>query len=74
MIIYCCCCGKQVLKDSPPSRFDKYTTKSQGGKANFGNTVFCGYCAEDLDEYGLFPEERSMLTNEERALMYPDEN
>lgn len=31
----------------------------EGAKAAFNrNEVFCGYCAEELDENGLFPEER----------------
>lgn len=30
----------------------------EGAKASFGGEVFCGYCAEELDENGLFPEER----------------
>lgn len=73
MIIYCCCCAKQVVLGQNPSIFDKYRTIWEGSKANFGDTVFCGYCARDLDEYGLFPEERSFLTQEERELMYPNE-
>lgn len=73
MIIYCCCCGKQVVRGQNPSIFDKYRTIWEGSKANFGDTVFCGYCARDLDEYGLFPEERSFLTQEERELMYLNE-
>lgn len=57
-IIYCCVCSKQCL-DREVSKWDKYCTTLIGAKANFGNTVFCGYCAKDLDEYGLFPEERT---------------
>jgi hypothetical protein len=74
MIIYCCTCGKQVVSGQNPSIWDRHTTPIEGAKANFGNMVFCGHCAEDLDEYGLFPEERNSLTKEERWLMYPNEN
>lgn len=56
--IICCVCGKQVVKNQIPNRNDKYTTILEGSKAGFGNQVFCGYCAEDLDEDGLFPNER----------------
>lgn len=57
--IICCVCGKQVVTGQNPSRYDLYITKLEGAKAGFNsNEVFCGYCAEDLDENGLFPEER----------------
>lgn len=60
MIITCCVCGKQVLWNRFPSIDDKYCTKGEGSKAAFNsNEVFCGYCAVDLDENGLFPEERT---------------
>lgn len=72
MIIRCSCCAKQAI-NRYVSRFDKYCTILDGAKADFNNQVICGYCAKDLDEYGLFPEERSMLTEEERWLMYPNE-
>lgn len=52
--IYCCCCGRQVFKDSYST--DR-TGPSLGAKYNNHNTVFCGDCAEDLDENGNFPEE-----------------
>jgi hypothetical protein len=58
--IYCCCCGKQAVWDQYPSIYDKYITKMEGSKAGFKfDEVFCGYCAMDLDENGLFPEERA---------------
>lgn len=63
MKIYCCCCGKQAIKDQNPSRYDKYVTKLEGSKAAFkADEVICGYCAEELDENGLFPEEAMMCT------------
>ena len=59
--VYCSSCGKQVVKSWKPSRSDEDCTTAEGAKADFPPNVFCGYCAEDLDEYGLFPEERAQL-------------
>lgn len=59
--VYCCCCGKQVLRNEKPPRYDKYVTKSEGGRAGFSvGEMFCGYCAEEMDENGLFPEEQCL--------------
>jgi hypothetical protein len=58
--IYCATCAKQVVNRQVPES-DRTCTTAIGAKANFGNTVFCGHCAKDLDEYGLFPEERGFL-------------
>jgi hypothetical protein len=59
MKIYCCVCGKQAVKGQYPSRYDLYITKTEGGRAGFNrDECFCGYCAEEMDENGLFPEER----------------
>lgn len=59
--IYCVSCGKQIVMDWKPSRYNGLVTTHFGAKsAGFGN-VFCGYCSEDLDEHGLFPEERRLL-------------
>lgn len=68
--IYCSCCGKQAVSRQNPSRFDKFTTKMEGAKASFGGEVFCGYCAEELDENGLFPEEREEAWEMHRAMLY----
>ena len=64
-IIRCTCCGKQAIKNQNPSMYDRYTTKLEGSVADFGGDVICGYCAQDLDEYGLFPNELSMLTEDQ---------
>ena len=54
----CCCCGKQAVSGQNPSRCDKRITKLEGARAGFKTgEVFCGYCAEEMDENGLFPEE-----------------
>ena len=58
--LYCCCCGKQAVKNGKPPRHDKYTTTLEGARAGFSRgEVFCGYCAEEMDENGLFPEEQA---------------
>lgn len=65
MRIICCCCGKQAVKDQNPDKFDKYITKLEGGRAGFkAGECFCGYCAEDMDENGLFPEEAAQCEYE----------
>lgn len=57
--LYCYCCGKQAVKNGKPPRHDKYTTTLEGARAGFNSDeVFCGYCAEEMDENGLFPEEQ----------------
>jgi len=61
MKIYCCCCGKQAIPKAIRNKYDRLTTTLEGAKANFGNTVFCGICAEELDENGMFPEERAQV-------------
>ena len=58
--LYCCCCGKQAIKNGKPPRHDKNTTTLEGARAGFSRgEVFCGYCAEEMDENGLFPEEQA---------------
>ena len=58
MILYCCTCGKQVVSYIVP-RNDTLRTIHEGAKAAIKpDECFCGYCAELLDENGLFPEER----------------
>lgn len=58
MIHRCCCCGKQIV-DYQVGRNDEYRT-IKAGIVPIGPSLgyACGYCAEDLDENGLFPEER----------------
>ena len=54
---YCSCCGKQAIKGNTP-RDDKYCTIIRGAVTDCNpDYVICGYCAEDLDENGLFPGE-----------------
>ena len=52
-IIFCECCGRQVINNGG----DKYTAPSVGAVKGFGKNVICGDCARELDENGRFPEE-----------------
>ena len=56
--IYCCCCGRQLVSYETASN-DKHIVCSKGAKAGFPGTAFCRDCGADLDENGLFPEERA---------------
>lgn len=61
MKVYCVCCGKQAINSQVPES-DQYMTTLIGAKAAFGpGECYCGHCAKDLDEDGLFPEERVQL-------------
>lgn len=55
--VNCCCCGKQIVSRETP-RSDKYVTKGKGSVLLWPEKWCCGYCSEELDEWGLFPEER----------------
>lgn len=60
-IFHCCCCGRQAVSWQTDPR-DAHVTTLQGARAGFrGDEVFCGHCAIDLDENGLFPEEREYV-------------
>lgn len=64
MKIICVTCGKQALDQQVPPD-DRNTTTLIGAKAAFrSDECYCGHCAVDLDENGLFPEERSLLASE----------
>ena len=60
MKVYCACCGRQVIQ-SNLIQSTKYYISSQYSKHNFGNTVICRECGEDLDENGNFPEEYGLF-------------
>lgn len=55
MRIVCECCARQILPGSGTP--DEYVTYGPVRKL-FGCQYICGHCARDLDENGLFPEER----------------
>lgn len=52
---YCCSCGRQITSNGIS---DKY--ECPGPVRYMGPTLgyICGDCSNDLDENGLFPEER----------------
>jgi hypothetical protein len=57
----CVCCGKQAIFEWVPS-WDERLTTLQGARAAIkANECYCGHCARDMDEYGLFPEEHQFL-------------
>jgi hypothetical protein len=50
-----CCCDRQIVQNQNP---DKYITI--GPVIKMGpNKWCCAECSKDLDENGLFPEERN---------------
>lgn len=65
--VYCESCAKQCV-DRNVSRYDKNLTTLKNSKMGI-NSVFCGYCAEELDENGLFPEERLWLGLSDTAIL-----
>ena len=66
MRIVCVCCGRQAVDyvDRRALREDKTLTTLRGARAGFRpGECYCGECASDMDENGLFPEERETLGN-----------
>lgn len=58
MRIVCVCCGKQAVPGKVKES-DLYTTTLAGARAGFKHgECYCGHCAREMDENGLFPEER----------------
>lgn len=60
MIIKCCCCCRQISPTMRDSHRDKYLAPGIGAVYMGPDKVCCGECAKDLDEFGLFPEERDV--------------
>lgn len=57
MKIICVCCAKQAINDNVDVN-DKYVTTLIGARAGFvSGECYCGHCAKDMDENGMFPEE-----------------
>jgi len=59
MKIYCVCCGKQAVEGPVPLYDDRITTLKGARAAFYWNECYCGNCAKDMDDDGLFPEEKS---------------
>ena len=53
--IICCCCGRQIIGHGKSS--DQYSTYGPALRM-IQNDYICKECSIDLDENGLFPEER----------------
>jgi len=53
--IDCCCCGRQILLDRRVG--DNYVAPGPAYRM-VGSNYTCGECGKELDENGLFPEER----------------
>ncbi len=61
MRIVCVTCGKQAIDAIVPIS-EKYTTTLKGARAGFNpGECYCGHCAKEMDENGLFPEERGLV-------------
>lgn len=66
MKIICVSCNKQALKEYVRDNHP-YLTTLIGAKAAFrAGECYCGHCAKELDENGLFPEERFIVYEMER--------
>jgi hypothetical protein len=65
MKVYCSSCARQAVSGATDP-FDEHITTRIGAVADVGGTCICGHCAKDLDENGMFPEERAMRKRGER--------
>jgi hypothetical protein len=59
MKYYCCCCGRQIAKEP----WSKEVQAPTPITIMSNKDVACADCAKDLDENGLFPEERNECYN-----------
>lgn len=63
MKIFCVVCGKQAV-NRIVDKNNKICTTLIGAKAAIArDECYCGHCAKDLDENGLFPEEYFDIIN-----------
>ena len=55
-LMHCCCCGRQLSNDNSDTN-----ELCPGPFTPMGPTLgyCCSVCSCDLDEYGMFPEERN---------------
>lgn len=56
MKVYCCCCARQIV--SFVTKPDEYVTTLPATFMGIDKWA-CSECSKDLDENGLFPEERT---------------
>ena len=59
----CCCCGRQLVSYLSN---DDYTATDSNIRAVSTDEGFCVPCSEDLDDNGLFPEEREQAERIDR--------
>ncbi len=58
--INCACCGRQIVKET----VDDKRCIGGGLPKSLGFGKYCCHkCGEELDENGLYPEERELLLN-----------
>ena len=57
MRIDCCVCGRQICKDPWSKELQAPLPATHMGIGTYA----CGDCFKDLDEYGLFPEEKQFV-------------
>ena len=60
--VYCCACGRQVVSFCRGRGTGSDLVAPYPVVAGIDDQVFCADCAEDLDENGMFPEERASLS------------
>lgn len=55
---YCCCCARQITNNKTSNDYECH-----GPVISMGPTLgyICSDCSKDLDENGLFPEERDLF-------------
>jgi hypothetical protein len=61
--IYCACCAKQFVTFKVSDRDDKLCN-TPAKSLGFGQWA-CSECSKDLDENGLFPNERALYEMEQ---------
>jgi len=63
MKYYCGVCGKQIVSYATTRRDERVTT-NVGAVRGFGTQIICGYCAEELDDNDMFPEDATQYCSE----------
>lgn len=65
-MIRCASCNRQITNNNTS---DNHQAPLPAKALGFGNWI-CKDCGKDLDQHGLFPEERSLLSKDEYRQMY----
>ena len=56
-VVHCVVCGKQAISDLTDPKDRLVTTLIGAVTAMHPDECYCGHCAKDLDDNGMFPEE-----------------